>query len=120
MPHKTYTLSILNGCDFKVNAIIHPSLPVRTFKRYPPFPWAGCIHKTRVNGLQKIFWKIFSYSLSPIDSIISLKLLRPDSMFSIISLARISGSGRLSKSVKLLSLIQKMSRLVLSLSNTSS
>ena len=24
MPHKTYTLSLSKGCDFKVNAIIHP------------------------------------------------------------------------------------------------
>ena len=42
------------------------------------------------------------------------KLLRPASRFSMISSARSSGSGRLSRSVRLLSLSQKMSRLVLS------
>ena len=62
----------------------------------------------------------YSSSFSLIVSIISLKLFNPDSKFSIISLAKISGSGRLSKSVRLLSLIQKMSRLVLSLAMMSS
>ncbi len=47
-------------------------------------------------------------------SMIFLKLSSPASMFSMISLARISGSGRLSRSDKLLSLSQKISRLVLS------
>ena len=42
------------------------------------------------------------------------KLLRPASRFSMISSARSSGSGRSSRSVRLLSLSQKMSRLVLS------
>ena len=55
-----------------------------------------------------------------IVSIISLKLFKPDSMFSIISLAKISGSGKLSKSVRLLSLSQKISKLVLSLASISS
>ena len=44
----------------------------------------------------------------------SRKLLRPASRSSMISSARSSGSGRLSRSVRLLSLSQKMSRLVLS------
>ena len=42
------------------------------------------------------------------------KLSRPASRFSMISAARSSGSGRSSRSVRLLSLSQKMSRLVLS------
>ena len=50
----------------------------------------------------------------PNFSIISLKLSSPASIFSIISVAKTSGSGRLSRSVKLLSLSQKISRLVLS------
>ncbi len=58
----------------------------------------------------------FSIINSPLltTSMIARKLSRPASIFSIISLARISGSGRLSRSARLWSLSQKMSRLVLS------
>ena len=56
------------------------------------------------------------YSSPFIVSIISLKLFSPASMFSIISFAKTSGSGKLSRSVRLLSLIQNISKLVLSLS----
>ncbi len=44
----------------------------------------------------------------------SRKLFRPASMLSMISSARTSGSGRLSRSARLLSLSQNISRLVLS------
>jgi len=54
------------------------------------------------------------------DSQISLKLSRPDSMFSTISRARTSGSGRSSSDARLLSLIHVMSRLVLSRTTISS
>jgi hypothetical protein len=46
--------------------------------------------------------------------IISLKLSNPTSKFSIISAARSSGSGRLSRSARDLSFSQVISRLVLS------
>ncbi len=52
-------------------------------------------------------------------AIISLKLLSPDSKFSMISPANTSGSGKLSRSVRLLSLSQKISKLVLSLARIS-
>ena len=48
------------------------------------------------------------------------RLSRPASRFSMISSASSSGSGRLSRSVRLLSLSQKMSRLVLSRASSSS
>ncbi len=47
-------------------------------------------------------------------TIISLKLSTADSRFSIMSLANKSGSGRLSRSARLLSFSQVISRLVLS------
>src|SRR5690606_15816640 len=50
----------------------------------------------------------------------SRKLFNPASKFSIISSARSSGSGRLSKSVRLLSFSQNRSRLVLSRASNSS
>ena len=52
-------------------------------------------------------------------NIISLKLSIPDCKFSMISSASTSGSGRLSRSVRLLSFIQVMSKLVLSRSTIS-
>ena len=56
----------------------------------------------------------FNYSDCRSPTSTSRKLLRPASRLSMISSARSSGSGRLSRSVRLLSLSQKMSRLVLS------
>ena len=50
----------------------------------------------------------------------SRKLFRPDSRFSMIPSASSSGSGRLSRSVRLLSLSQNPSRLVLSRAFSSS
>lgn len=55
-----------------------------------------------------------------IVSTISLKLSSPASTFSIISFASISGSGKLSRSARLLSFTQKISRFVLSLETISS
>ena len=53
-------------------------------------------------------------SFCPRDADTFLKFARAASRFSIISDASISGSGRLSRSVRLLSLSQKISKLVLS------
>ncbi len=58
--------------------------------------------------------KVISYHDATMLAI-SLKLSKPASISSMISWANRSGSGRLSKSARLLSLSQKMSRLVLSL-----
>ncbi len=55
-----------------------------------------------------------------IVTIISSKLSIPDFKFSIMSFANKSGSGKLSRSVRLLSFIQVISRLVLSRSIISS
>ena len=61
------------------------------------------------------YFYFISSELSLMVAIIFFKLSNPVSMFSIISLAKISGSGRLSRPAKLLSLSQKISRFVLSL-----
>ncbi len=55
-----------------------------------------------------------AYHSSPTSSNISRKLFNPASIFSIISAAKTSGSGKFSKSIRLLSFSQKMSKLVLS------
>lgn len=80
----------------------------------------GICQSILISKIQYIIY-VWAYSNSSFSvSIISLKLFNPDSKFSMISFAKISGSGRLSKSVKLLSLNQKISKLVLSLAMISS
>lgn len=74
-----------------------------------------------ITALHQRVMKNFSFPHPPfITSIISSKLSIPALKFSIISFASTSGSGRLSRSVRLSSLSQVMSRLVLSLSTISS
>jgi len=58
---------------------------------------------------------IVNYSFLFIVNIISLKLSKPASKFSIMSPAKTSGSGRLSRSASDLSFIQDISNEVLSL-----
>ena len=77
------------------------------------------IHATRCPRPVPTVWSS-NYSAFRKPASTSRKLLRPASRFSMISSARSSGSGRLSKSVKLLSRSQKMSRLVLSRDTISS
>lgn len=65
--------------------------------------------------LYGVYSDCYKLPYSPfIVSTISLKLSSPASTFSIISFARISGSGKLSRSARLSSFTQKISRFVLS------
>ena len=99
------------------NLLPHPYSPkvYHYILLYPPFKTELNTVATLTLGLRTT--PMHSYCLR--FNIISLKLSIPDCKFSMISSASTSGSGRLSRSVRLLSFIQVMSKLVLSRSTIS-
>jgi len=60
MPHKTYTLSLLNGCGFKVNAIIHLLPACYNYYELSPLTLGGgVLIKPKTMVFKKFSGKIF-------------------------------------------------------------
>ena len=107
-------------CDGTRSLRMHAFPPMTPRSRviranFPMFvlvPHTGAIECRDLRPRQHTLPSLFYRCPSPCRTL--RKLARPASRFSMISAARSSGSGRSSRSVRLLSLSQKMSRLVLS------